>query len=65
MNRDFFVQSAFKEFTYWNYDRDPSKNDALTQAVDWINIAKVLHEPLPPQEEAVDDNVKVESIKEE
>lgn len=30
--------SSFKNFTYWNYDRIPSKNDALTKAYNWLDI---------------------------
>ncbi|GAB0090168.1 uncharacterized protein DMENIID0001_048620 [Sergentomyia squamirostris] len=38
------VSGKFTEFTYWNYDTNPSKNDALKQAMDWMEISKVLHE---------------------
>eukprot|EP00088_Acartia_fossae_P055964 TRINITY_DN6509_c0_g1_i1.p1 TRINITY_DN6509_c0_g1~~TRINITY_DN6509_c0_g1_i1.p1 ORF type:complete len:147 (+),score=20.90 TRINITY_DN6509_c0_g1_i1:830-1270(+) len=33
----------FKEFTYWNYDRVPSENDNLAQALQWTKVAEALH----------------------
>ncbi|XP_011630478.1 LOW QUALITY PROTEIN: ribonuclease H2 subunit C [Pogonomyrmex barbatus] len=43
--RNLYCTGIFSQFTYWNYDRIPSKNDALAAAFDWIDIAKVLHSP--------------------
>uniref|UniRef100_A0A1B0CN67 Putative ribonuclease h2 non-catalytic subunit n=1 Tax=Lutzomyia longipalpis TaxID=7200 RepID=A0A1B0CN67_LUTLO len=37
------VSGQFEAFTYWNYDMNPSKNDALTQAMDWLDISEALH----------------------
>ena len=31
-------------FTYWNYDSIPSKSDNMKQAVQWLKIAKALHD---------------------
>ncbi|XP_029165484.1 ribonuclease H2 subunit C [Nylanderia fulva] len=42
-SRNLYCTGTFSEFTYWNYDRIPSKNDALAAALDWIDIAKALH----------------------
>ncbi|XP_076176414.1 ribonuclease H2 subunit C isoform X2 [Ptiloglossa arizonensis] len=36
-------KGTFSYFTYWNYDKLPSKNDALVAAIDWIDIAEALH----------------------
>lgn len=38
-NRNLYCTGTFSQFTYWNYDRIPSKNDALSAALDWIDIA--------------------------
>ncbi|XP_058116038.1 ribonuclease H2 subunit C [Anopheles ziemanni] len=34
---------AFREFTYWNYDRNPSRNDPFEKALNWLQLAEVLH----------------------
>ncbi|XP_070162629.1 ribonuclease H2 subunit C [Polyergus mexicanus] len=41
--RNLYCTGTFSRFTYWNYDKIPSKNDALVAALDWIDIAEVLH----------------------
>ena len=43
-------KSTFDSFTYWNYDKNPSRNDAFTQALQWLEISSVLHSPEPPVE---------------
>lgn len=43
--RNLYCTGTFSQFTYWNYDRIPSKNDAFAAALDWVDIAKVLHSP--------------------
>ena len=43
-DRDVRATASFKEMTYWNYDRKPSENDAYQQAMQWLEVAKVLHE---------------------
>ncbi|XP_036148819.1 uncharacterized protein LOC105833460 [Monomorium pharaonis] len=43
--RNLYCTGTFSKFTYWNYDRIPSKNDTLVAALDWVDIAKVLHSP--------------------
>ncbi|KAL2731980.1 ribonuclease H2 subunit C [Vespula squamosa] len=43
MQRNLYSNKIFSEFTYWNYDKMPSKNDALAAALDWIDIAEALH----------------------
>uniref|UniRef100_A0A1B0D716 Uncharacterized protein n=1 Tax=Phlebotomus papatasi TaxID=29031 RepID=A0A1B0D716_PHLPP len=37
------ITGKFDKFSYWNYDTIPSKNDALRQAMDWIDISRALH----------------------
>lgn len=44
-NRNLYRTESFSKLTYWNYDKVPSKNDALTAALDWIDIAEALHSP--------------------
>ncbi|XP_012272325.1 ribonuclease H2 subunit C isoform X2 [Orussus abietinus] len=41
--RHLYCTGSFSQFTYWNYDKIPSKNDALAGALDWIDIAEALH----------------------
>ena len=31
-------------FTYWNYDKRPSKEDKFRQALQFVDLAKVMHE---------------------
>lgn len=38
-NRKFYVTNNFNEFTYWNWDKKTTKNDAVLQILDWIDIA--------------------------
>lgn len=40
--RNLYCMGTFSQFTYWNYDRIPSKNDTLVAALDWIDIAKAV-----------------------
>lgn len=41
-NRNLYCTGTFSQFTYWNYDSVPSKNDALAAALDWIDIAEAV-----------------------
>ena len=40
--REFQVKSTFTEFTHWNLDRQPSVNDKIRQAFDWIDVAETV-----------------------
>ncbi|KAL4704800.1 hypothetical protein ACJJTC_003512 [Scirpophaga incertulas] len=42
-DRRFQVAGGFKEITYWNWDKKPSKNDNLVKAMDWMDIAEAIH----------------------
>ncbi|XP_049294592.1 ribonuclease H2 subunit C [Anopheles funestus] len=42
-DRTLTFAGAFREFTYWNYDRIPSRNDPLAKALTWLPMAEVLH----------------------
>ncbi|XP_045782996.1 ribonuclease H2 subunit C isoform X2 [Maniola jurtina] len=41
--RKFQVTGGFKEIIYWNWDKKPSKNDNLTKAMVWMDIAEAIH----------------------
>ncbi|CAL4119779.1 unnamed protein product, partial [Meganyctiphanes norvegica] len=34
----------FKEFTYWNLDREPGQGDKFNQAMNWMEIAGAIHD---------------------
>lgn len=34
----------FNEFTYWNWDEIPKQNDTVLKALQWLDIAKAIHE---------------------
>lgn len=40
--RKFYVVNRFKDITYWNWDKIPSKNDPFIKAFDWIDIAEAV-----------------------
>ena len=40
--RNLYVTGKFSTFTYWNYDKVPSDSDAITKALEWIDIAKAV-----------------------
>lgn len=40
--RTFKVRGTFDEFTYWNYDKEPSENDQLKQALVWNDFSKAV-----------------------
>lgn len=44
-DRVFQQKTTFDQFTYWNYDKNPSRNDAFAQAQQWLEISDVLHAP--------------------
>ncbi|CAK9826130.1 Ribonuclease H2 subunit C [Anthophora retusa] len=43
IERNLYSTGTFSHFTYWNYDKLPSKNDAVAATMDWIDIAEALH----------------------
>ncbi|XP_065160393.1 uncharacterized protein [Atheta coriaria] len=44
--RNLYAVNNFDTITYWNWSKIPSKNDAIMQALDWIDIAEALHSPI-------------------
>lgn len=51
VERVFHQKTTFDSLTYWNYDKNPSRNDAFTQALQWLEISDVLHAPEKPTAE--------------
>ncbi|ESO94237.1 hypothetical protein LOTGIDRAFT_203942 [Lottia gigantea] len=45
-DRQFDIRSKMTEFTYWNLDKGTSKEDKLSQALQWIDIANIIHSPI-------------------
>ncbi|KAG5671498.1 hypothetical protein PVAND_001692 [Polypedilum vanderplanki] len=41
----------FDKFTYWNYDKNPSENDAYKKALHYIKIAEALHSEIESLDE--------------
>ncbi|XP_078671785.1 ribonuclease H2 subunit C-like [Branchiostoma floridae x Branchiostoma belcheri] len=44
--RVFHAAQKFQEFTYWNMETPPSKNDGLQKALHWLEISKAIHSPV-------------------
>uniref|UniRef100_A0A182K807 Uncharacterized protein n=1 Tax=Anopheles christyi TaxID=43041 RepID=A0A182K807_9DIPT len=42
-DRTLTFAGAFRNFTYWNYDRLPSRNDPMAKALNWLQLSEVLH----------------------
>lgn len=34
--------ALFDQFTYWNWDRQPSRSDKYQQALDWLEVSSVV-----------------------
>ncbi|CAH1113325.1 unnamed protein product [Psylliodes chrysocephalus] len=44
--RKFYVTYKFSKIHYWNWDKAPSDNDSIVQALQWMDIAEALHSPI-------------------
>ncbi|KAJ8929290.1 hypothetical protein NQ314_018045, partial [Rhamnusium bicolor] len=44
--RKFYVINNFTNITFWNWDKIPSENDSIIQALQWIYVAEALHSPI-------------------
>lgn len=42
LERELKFGGKFDEFTYWNYDKIPSENDAYRKALHWIKISEAV-----------------------
>lgn len=38
----------FKEFTYWNYDLNPSENDGIRKTIASLEVLKAVHQKVSP-----------------
>lgn len=40
--RKFYVVNNFNKLIFWNWDKVPSDNDSITQALQWVDIAETV-----------------------
>lgn len=40
--RKFYVTYKFSKIHYWNWDKAPSDNDSIVQALQWMDIAEAV-----------------------
>ncbi|KAJ7371132.1 Ribonuclease H2 subunit C [Desmophyllum pertusum] len=57
-DREMKATHKFSQFTYWNLETPPSNNDAITKAMQWINIASALHGGDVDNQNATPDNIR-------
>ena len=48
--RTWIYRGSFDALTYYKLDERPTARDPLARCVDFANMARVLHSPLPPDE---------------
>ncbi|GFO21548.1 ribonuclease h2 subunit c-like [Plakobranchus ocellatus] len=41
---------TFDKFTYWNLDKEPSPDDLIERALQWVDLSAVLHRPLSTEQ---------------
>jgi ribonuclease H2 subunit C len=41
-SRELKFGGKFNKFTYWNYDKNPSENDAYKKAMHWIKVSEAV-----------------------
>ncbi|GFY61256.1 uncharacterized protein TNIN_403671 [Trichonephila inaurata madagascariensis] len=56
--RDLKKVATFKEFTSWNWDIVPSPQDKLVKALQWINLASILHKPVTEYADDIKESSK-------
>jgi len=44
------LTAEFSDYTYWNWDRKPSKMDTHVKLQDWLELSQILHTPIEPEE---------------
>ncbi|XP_030565069.1 uncharacterized protein LOC115765563 [Drosophila novamexicana] len=54
--RQLRLTGTFQDFTYWNYDKVPSKGDGYQQALIMLEVADALAKPV--SEEELEDEMK-------
>ncbi|GFS12559.1 ribonuclease H2 subunit C-like [Elysia marginata] len=40
----------YDKFTYWNLDKEPTSDDLVQKALQWVDLSSVLHNPISPEE---------------
>lgn len=40
--RELRFGGKFNQFTYWNYDKNPSENDAYKKALHWLKVSEAV-----------------------
>lgn len=40
--RELKFGGKFSQFTYWNYDKNPSENDGFRKALHWLEVSKAV-----------------------
>ncbi|RUS68498.1 hypothetical protein EGW08_023740 [Elysia chlorotica] len=48
-DRVLLASQKFDSFTYWNLDKEPSSDDQIQRALQWIDLSAVLHKPISPE----------------
>lgn len=43
-NTELCATKQFEKFIYWNWDKIPSNDDAIIKMMEWIDIAKAIHQ---------------------
>lgn len=56
-DRQLRLTGTFQEFTYWNYDKVPSKSDGYQQALLMLEVAEAFAAPV--SEEALEEEIKL------
>ncbi|XP_014671326.1 PREDICTED: ribonuclease H2 subunit C-like [Priapulus caudatus] len=46
VHRRFHITGEFSQFTYWNLDKETTDDDAVIKALNWVELASVIHAPL-------------------
>lgn len=41
-DRKFFQVHTFKSLTHWNWSKEPTSNDTIIKALDWIDVAEAV-----------------------
>ncbi|XP_034102862.1 uncharacterized protein LOC132791517 [Drosophila nasuta] len=57
-DRQLRLTGTFQDFTYWNYDKVPSKGDGYQQALVMLEVAEALAAPI--SEDALENEMKLQ-----
>nr|CAG4641342.1 EOG090X0IC1 [Eulimnadia texana] len=50
-DRKLHCSDTFQGFTYWNWDHEPTKNDAVQQVFEWLDVSQAIHQNVDDQDE--------------